>query len=74
MVNMTMAVPEGLHKMMKKHQEIKWSEIARQALWIKAKRLEFMDRLLSKSQLTEQDALELGRKIKKGIAERHGLS
>lgn len=70
---MTMAVPEGLHKIMKKHQEIKWSEIARQALWVKAKRLEFMDKLLSKSQLTEQDALELGRKIKKGIAERHGL-
>lgn len=73
MVNMTMAIPEGLHTIMKKHNEIKWSEIARQALWVKAKRLEFMDRLLSKSQLTEQDALELGRKIKKGIAARHGL-
>lgn len=35
--------------------------------------LRFMDKLLAKSKLTEKDALNIGRKIKKGIARRHGL-
>ena len=73
MTNMTLAVPEDLHEIMKKHNEIKWSEIARQALWNHAKKLELMDKLLAKSKLTEEDALEIGRKINKGIARRHGL-
>ena len=32
MVNMTLAIPEELHKIMKKHSEIKWTEVARQAI------------------------------------------
>ncbi len=70
---MTLAVPEDLHQIMKKHREIKWSEVARQAMREKARKLELMDRMLSKSKLTEKDALEIGRKINKGIAKRHGL-
>ena len=38
-----------------------------------AKKLELMDKLLAKSKLTEEDVLEIGRKIKHGIARRHGL-
>lgn len=74
MTNMTLAVPEELHKIMEKHKEIKWSEVARQAIWEKAKKLEIMDNILSKSKLTEQDALELGRRINEGIAKKHGLA
>lgn len=73
MTNMTLAVPEELHRVMKKHKEVKWSEVARQALFDKAKKLEFMDKLLSKSELTEEDAESIGRKIKKELARRHGL-
>jgi len=73
MTNMTLAIPEDLHKIMKKHSEIKWSEIARQAIWNHARKLELMDNLLSNSELTENDALLLGRKIKQGIAKHHGL-
>ena len=40
MVNMTMAIPEELNKAMKKHPEIKWTEVARQAIEQKAKQLE----------------------------------
>jgi len=40
MVNMTMAIPVHLHKVMKKHPEIKWTEVARQAFEAKAKLLE----------------------------------
>ncbi len=73
MTNMTLAIPEDLHKIMKKHSEIKWSEIARQAIWNHARKLELMDKLLSNSELTEKDALLLGRKIKQGIAKQHSL-
>ena len=73
MTNMTLAVPEDLHEIMRKYHTIKWSEIARQALWNHARKLELMDKLLAKSKLTEEDALEIGRKINKGIARRHGL-
>lgn len=73
MTNMTLAVPEDLHRIMQKHKEIKWSEIARQALWDHARKLELMDSLLVNSKVTEEDALRIGRKINKGIARRHGL-
>ena len=73
MTNMTLAVPEDLKKIMEKHKEIKWSEVARNAMWEHAKKLEIMEKLVSKSKLTERDALEIGRKIKEGIAKKHKL-
>jgi len=73
MTNMTLAIPEELHKIIKKHKEIKWTEIARQAMWEQARKLELIDDILSKSELTEEDALEIGRKIKREIAKKHGL-
>ena len=73
MTNMTLAVPEDLHKIMQKHKDIKWSEVARQAIMEKAKKLELMDKLLAKSELTEEDAERIGHKIKHGMAKRYGL-
>ena len=73
MTNMTLAVPEDLHRTMQKHKEIRWSEVARQAMVEKARKIELMDKLLSKSELTEQDAEEIGHKIKHAMAKRHGL-
>lgn len=73
MTNMTLAVPEDLHVIMKKYNTIKWSEIARQALWDQARKLDLMDKLLAKSKLTEEDAEKIGHKIKHGIAKKHGL-
>ncbi len=73
MTNMTLAVPEDLHSIMRRHKHIKWSEVARGALWNEARKLELMDRILSKSTLTEKDALEIGRKVNEGVAKRHGV-
>jgi len=73
MTNMTLAVPEDLKQIMEKHKEVKWSEVARNAMWEHAKKLEIMEKLVSKSKLTERDALEIGRKIKEGIAKKHKL-
>lgn len=73
MTNMTLAIPEELMAIIKKHKEIKWSEIARRALWDGAKKLELMDKLTAKSKLTEKDAIEIGRKINEAVARKHGL-
>ena len=40
MVNVTIAVPEELKKLLDAHAEINWSEVARQAWWKKARELE----------------------------------
>ena len=71
MVNMTLAVPEELNVIMKQHTEIKWSEIARKAMWEHARRLELMEKLVAESKLTERDAEEIGKKIKTGLHKRY---
>lgn len=73
MTNMTLSVPEDLKKIMIRHREIKWSEIARLAMWEYARKLELMEKLVAESKLTEEDAIEIGRKIKEEVAKRHRL-
>lgn len=72
MVNVTLAVPEELHRIMKRHPEIKWSEVARQAMWEYARKLELLDKITGKSKLSEKEALEIGEVVKSGMAERYG--
>ncbi len=73
MTNMTLSIPEELITIMRKHSHIKWSEVARRAMWEEAKKLELMDKLLANSNLTEKDVEEIGKKVKKGIAKAHGI-
>jgi hypothetical protein len=70
MVNITLTVPEEMYKEMKKHRELKWSDIARQAFRRKLKERKRVDELLSKSELTEDDAEIIGHKIKHEIRKR----
>ena len=65
MPNMTLALPEDLHREIRRHKDVRWAEIARRALTRELNRLHIYDRLLSKSKLTEADALELGRQIRR---------
>jgi hypothetical protein len=74
LANVTLAVPEELRKIMKSHPEIKWSEVARQAIWEYARKLEMIDEVTKKSKLTERDALELGRVINASLGTRYGKS
>ena len=73
MPNMTLAIPDELHTIVKKHTEIKWSEIARRAMWVQAQKLILMDGLASKSKLTEKDIDELDHKIKAGLLKRFSI-
>ena len=72
MTNMTLALPEELHALMAQHKEIRWSEVARDALWGQARKMEILEKILAKDE-TERFALALGRKINKNIARKHGL-
>lgn len=73
MTNMTLAIPEDLHAIIRKHDEIKWSEVARKALWAQARKIELMNNLLSESKLSETDIEVISKKIKESIAQKHGL-
>ena len=70
MVNLTLAIPEELREKMRKFPEINWSEVARRAIAEKAGVLDKMDRILSKSRLTEDDVDKLGKEIRKRIWKR----
>ena len=70
MGNITLSIPEELHSIVKQHTEIKWSEVARRAMWLQAKKLQLMDKLVSKSKFTEKDVEELDHKIKAGLLKR----
>jgi hypothetical protein len=73
MVNITLAIPEEIKKKMDSFPEMNWSEVARQAIVQRIKDMEFLKKFTTNSQLTEEDALRLGKELKKGIAKRHGL-
>ncbi len=70
MGNMTLAVPDELQKKMHKHAEVRWSAIGRETFEKRTEELEFMDEILKNSELTEQDAEEIGHKIKAEIRKR----
>ncbi|MFH0978880.1 MAG: hypothetical protein V1837_06300 [Candidatus Woesearchaeota archaeon] len=74
MVTMTLAVPPELKTRMDARPEINWSAVARQAFERQLQDmsdLEFFRKLQEKSTMTEQDALELGKLVNKGMAERY---
>ncbi|NVM03353.1 MAG: hypothetical protein HWN67_13515 [Candidatus Helarchaeota archaeon] len=82
MPNITLSIPDEIHKIMKKHKEIRWSEVARQAIEKFSKKLEllekieyetkleFFDELLLKSELKEEEVMDIDEKVKESIFKR----
>jgi len=70
MPTITLSVPEDLKKEMDKTKFINWSEIAREAIRERISQLAVLNAIAAKSKLTEKDAIEIGRKIKKSMHER----
>jgi hypothetical protein len=70
MPNMTLSIPEDVHKIIKKHSEIRWSEVARRSIVSEAEKLELMEKLVENSKLTPEDVREIDVKIKEGIFRR----
>jgi predicted CopG family antitoxin len=71
MTNLTLSVPDDLYDEMKKHPEIRWSEVARQALVKKLDDLRRLDALLSGSKLTDEDVDGIARSVKEGVWKKH---
>lgn len=70
MTNMTLALPEELARKMRAFPEIRWSAIARQAIEKRVHDLEIMNRIASKSKLTQKDVEEISKTIKASAAKR----
>lgn len=74
---LTLAVSEKLKQEMNEIKGVNWSEETREFLEGRVKKLKLLrklDQLTKNSDLTEQDVIEFGRKINRGIAKRHGLN
>lgn len=71
MPSMTLSIPQELHTLIKRHNEIRWSEIARRAMWEYARKLQELDNIAQKSRMTEKDAEMIGKKVKKAVQARY---
>jgi hypothetical protein len=74
MPNITLSIPDELKKQIDELPELNLSESMRQFLADKVKRallLKKLDKMLENSELTEEDCLRLGRKVKEGMWKRY---
>ena len=71
MATITLSIPDETRKEMKKHSEIKWSEIARMAIIKRIEDLKTLDLLLEKSTLKKRDAEEIAQIIKNRVWKIH---
>ena len=70
MANITLSVPDNIHKKMKHFSEVKWSEVARKAIIEKIEMLALAEKLAQNSKLTEKDVEEFNKKIKSSASKR----
>lgn len=71
MPTISVRIPTDLKDEIDKHQEINWSEVVRQSMWRYLHKLKLADQIASKSDLTEDDVVELSEELKKKIAEHY---
>lgn len=64
-------IPEDLKRKMNEAEDVDWSKVARNAIRERSSQLALLKSLAAKSSMTEKDAGELGRKVKKGLHERY---
>lgn len=68
--NITVSVPEEIKEKMGLFPETNWSAVARKAIIERIKLLEKMEKQLSKSSLSEEETIALGRKVRKAVSKR----
>ncbi|MBI2044423.1 hypothetical protein HYT23_00030 [Candidatus Pacearchaeota archaeon] len=71
MPTITLSVPEDIKKEMDEFRDINWSAVAREAIKSRLSQLVLFRSIVSKSKLTEKDALEIGKKINASLHERY---
>ena len=67
MPNMTLSLPEDVYRIVKAHNEVRWSEIARRAIEDYAKKITLLNAMTENSELNEEDIAALDKKVKAGI-------
>jgi len=69
MSEVVVQIPDDLGILMRRHASINWSNIASEAIRKTAAELELLEAIAKDSRLTEEDAVLLGKKVKKGMWE-----
>jgi len=70
MPNLTISIPEELRKELSGFKIINWSEVAREAFEKKIIQLKVLESFSKDSELTQEDALRLGRKVNEALSKR----
>ncbi len=71
MKELDLSIPKRLRIKLAHYPVINWSSIARNALIQRLRDIELMERLKSESELTEEEAIKLGRELKEKVAKIH---
>jgi hypothetical protein len=71
MVSITLSVPEEMKDEMENFPEINWSEVARQSIDEKLEELKFLEEFKRESDLTQEEAVKLGRQLNEELAGRY---
>ena len=67
---MTLSIPDELMEKMRLFKEIRWSEVARQAIEKRVNDLEMVENIVSKSKLTKKDAKEIADLVDMAVAKK----
>jgi len=67
MPNMTLSLPEDVYRIVKAHNEVRWSAIARRAIEEYARKITLLNAMTENSELTEEDIAVLDKTVKAGI-------
>jgi hypothetical protein len=71
MPNITIQIPVEIKEILSKHPEIKWERIVTDSLWNYAKKLRLIDKVTSKSKLSDRDVDKLDRAIKVDLSKHY---
>lgn len=70
MVSVTLSIPEDVKQKMDEFSWINWSGLARETFVKKMEELELLEKITSKSKLSEKNAKKLADEINKRVSER----
>lgn len=73
MATITLSIPDDLIKEMNLSKEINWSAVAREAIRMKINQLRMLRAITSRSHLSQEDALELGKQINESLHQRYNV-
>jgi hypothetical protein len=71
MVSITLSVPEEMKELMEEFPDINWSAVAREAIKKRIIMLKKFKEFTKQSEIREEDALFLGKKVNAKAAKKH---